>query len=84
MFCTSKERETCGVEKRGCTGCYYDKEANYMDKAHFLKRIEELKNEVEENIEKVKRTGDFDFVSDYNASTLKEILNDIYHIVKEW
>lgn len=23
MFCTSKERETCDVEKRGCEGCFY-------------------------------------------------------------
>ena len=23
MFCTSKEQETCDVEKRTCEGCYY-------------------------------------------------------------
>ena len=23
MFCTSKEQETCRVEKRGCEGCFY-------------------------------------------------------------
>lgn len=26
MLCTSKEQETCDVEKRGCEGCYYNKE----------------------------------------------------------
>lgn len=24
MFCTSKEQETCEVEKYGCEGCYYN------------------------------------------------------------
>ena len=24
MYCTSKERETCEVEKRGCVGCFYN------------------------------------------------------------
>lgn len=26
MFCTSKEQQTCDVEKRGCEGCYYNKD----------------------------------------------------------
>lgn len=25
MICTDKEQETCEVEKRGCKGCYYEK-----------------------------------------------------------
>ena len=31
MFCTSKEQETCEVEKRGCEGCYYNKDGDYMN-----------------------------------------------------
>ena len=26
MFCTSKEQETCDVEKRTCEGCFYNEE----------------------------------------------------------
>lgn len=31
MFCTSKEQETCDVEKQGCEGCYYNKEVPTPD-----------------------------------------------------
>ena len=27
-FCTSKEQETCDVEKRGCEGCFYNNPKN--------------------------------------------------------
>lgn len=30
MTCTSKEQETCNVEKRGCKGCYYNKKLRVM------------------------------------------------------
>lgn len=31
MFCTSNEQETCEVEKRGCEGCFYNKEVPTPD-----------------------------------------------------
>lgn len=35
MFCTSKEQETCDVEKRGCEGCYYSS----LDTIKYLKKL---------------------------------------------
>lgn len=29
--CTEKEQETCDVEKRGCEGCYYNKQSESED-----------------------------------------------------
>lgn len=28
MTCTSKEQDTCNVEKLGCEGCYFNKKEN--------------------------------------------------------
>ncbi len=60
------------------------KEQLIMDKEKFLKRLEELINEVGIAIENVQETGDFDYVSDYNASTFRQVLIDIYNLAKGW
>ena len=41
MFCTSKERETCGVEKMGCNGCYYNKLLAKGDITYCIKDCKE-------------------------------------------
>lgn len=43
MFCTSKERETCEVEKRGCEGCYYENETPEK-KIERLEVVNEIKD----------------------------------------
>ncbi len=43
MQCTSKERETCNVEKMGCKGCYYnDKNYHEMSKSEVISGLKEL------------------------------------------
>lgn len=37
MICSSKERETCEVEKLTCKGCYYDKPSKEEIKTFLLK-----------------------------------------------
>lgn len=46
MKCTSKEQETCQVEKMGCKGCaYYEKEIAKMDRSYCTNGKCETKDE---------------------------------------
>lgn len=38
MKCTSKEQDTCNVEKMGCKGCFYNKTLEEAGKAITKKR----------------------------------------------
>jgi hypothetical protein len=40
MECTTKEQETCRVEKLGCKGCYYEKPIAKGDRTYCIKECE--------------------------------------------
>ena len=44
MRCTSKERETCMVEKMGCDGCFY--KGNCDDSTEIKKELKKDEQEI--------------------------------------
>ena len=60
MFCTSKEQESCEVEKRGCKGCYY----NGMSEEEII----EIVKSIAENAEV------YDAITDDGIRAIKRIL----------
>lgn len=62
MKCTSKEWDTCRVEKMGCRGCYYD----------CIR-----KDKIRAKIKDLKENGHWDFLEDRDMEKTINILQKI-------
>lgn len=91
MICSSKERETCEVEKLTCKGCYYDKPSKEEIKAFLLENKTDkyaLLNEIFAIRDTRKETQNYTIyvdgcISVYELNKNIEICNEIEELRKQ-
>lgn len=69
MFCTSKEQQTCDVEKQGCEGCYYNNDENVVN------QMKEFVEYIKANEDKVNKS--------HELLTILEGMLNLYWMEKE-
>ena len=54
-----------------------------MDKDEIIVRLKEMLDEAENNIKKFEETKDFDYISEYNIYTVKDLFKELIGFLED-